>query len=470
MATKRSDYMGLWFMPESTPGVDPGIAAAPIVNGTSETYKYQPDATRRAWVRMSEKLSGLPKRPNVEIPQVFSRRDHAKCRAQGIEDVGEITIPFVLNGAVQDYGTTGDTGRTQPPPWLRLMGSALALELGRKLGAPGGADTTVDGAGVSENEFSVLAGLTQPGHVLAVVNPGTSTSLEIFRPTTAATDTPTAASYHGVTFGLTDVPDGGEDVYFATQVACDKQFEGVSETFTLLYQRDQSKASILFKGARCNGFEIVSKVGDIPTVKLTFIYSKFDYVDSTLEQEPEYYAVAFPCAAVTKNARICVTWDQDDDGVVDATDIKRDLDVDSFMVKFSAGYVRRKSSTTSNGSGIAEIFPSGETKWEVEFNCIYAQEWQNLVGKCCSAPFGHLTLSYWEINDDFVRTSDSVVRQGAWFVFFPTLQFIEDPGSEDETDAIMTQKIRFEAGDWQGDTGAFATTKHIDTLGLIGIV
>lgn len=469
MATKRSDFMGLWFMPETTPGVDPGIAAAPVVDGTSEAYKYQPDGTYRAWIRMSEKVSGLPKKPNVEIPQIFSRRDYAKCRAQGIEDVGEVTIPFVMSGAVQDYGTTGDTGRTQPPPWLRLMGSALAQQLGRLSTHVGGADTTVDAA-VSAKSFSVAAGTVEPGHVVAVAGPGASTSLEIIRPTTAATDTIADAAYHGVDFGLSATPVAGEPVFFATQVACDKQFEAVSESFTLLLQRDQSKASQIYRGARCNGFEITSKVGEIPTIKLNFIYRKFDYVDSALEAEPEYYATAFPCAAVSKNARICVTWDQDADGIVDAADIKRDLEVESFMVKFNAGYTRRKATTTTDGSGIAEIFPSGPTTWEVEFTCVYAQEWQNLVGRCCSAPFGHLTLAYWEIFDNFVRTSDSVVRQGAWFAFFPTLQFIEDPGAEDEVEGIMHQRIRFEAGDWQGDTGSFSTTKHIDTLGIIGVV
>jgi hypothetical protein len=80
---KRADFLGLWFMPEAVEGTDPGIGAAPNVDGTSDTYKLQPDSTYRAFARLKEKPSGLPKLPLADIPQVFTTHNYATCKVPG---------------------------------------------------------------------------------------------------------------------------------------------------------------------------------------------------------------------------------------------------------------------------------------------------------------------------------------------------------------------------------------------------
>jgi hypothetical protein len=464
---KRADFLGLWFMPEAVEGTDPGIVAAPNVDGTSETYKLQPDATYRAFARLKEKPSGLPKLPLADIPQVFTTHNYATCKVPGIKDPGDITLNFVMHGGITDYGTSGNTGRTQPPPWLRLGGSGLGKLLGHLAAQPGGPATTVASATDSDT-FVLTAGDASPGYVVAVDGPGANTSFDIIRPTNGSTTNVGAASYNGATFGLTATPAAADPAYFACQMACDQRFEGVGETFTLLLQRTEAGASIKFTGARCTSWEITSKVGEVDTISLTMTYVDYEYVNDAIDAEPAYYEDLWPCAQVTKGARVAITWDMNTNGVVDAGDVKRDLEVESMTARWTAGLQRRKAATAANG--IANISANQPSMFEVDITCVYQTEFQELLGLCCTEEFGQLSLSYHIPYGKYVRTSDTALRKGAWFLFVPNVHQKEDPGTEGEVDNLMYQTIMFETGDWQGDTGAFATTTHVDTMFVAGIV
>jgi hypothetical protein len=467
MSVKRSDFMGLWFMPEASVGVDPGIVAAPSVDGASETYMLQPDATHRAFARMKDKPSGLPVLPLADIPQVFTTHNYATCKVPGIKDPGDVTFTFTMHGGIADYGTSGNTGRTQPPPWLRLGGSGLGKFLGNLAAHSGGASTTVASATDSDT-FVLTAGVTAPAHVVAVDGPGSATSYEIIRPTSATGSTVSAAAYHGVTFGLTQTPAAADPAHFSCQIACDQRYETVGETFTLLLQRADSKATIKFVGARCSGWEITSKVGEIDTISVTMTYTDYEYVNDAIDPEPSYYEELWPCAQVTKGARLWLTWDMNANGVVDATDLKRDLEVESFTARWTSGLERRRASTAANG--IADISAKQPSMFEIDFSVVYNQEFQELLGLCCSEAFGNLTLQYWVTYNKFIRTSATALRKGAWFICVPSLHQKQDPGTEGEVDNLMYQTIMMETADWQGDAGAFATTTHVDTLFLAGIV
>ncbi len=464
---KRSDYVGLWYMPEAVYGTDPGIVAASTVDGTSESYKFIPNSTYRAFVPLAEAPSGLPKLPLVEVPHVFSTHDYDRCKVQGIKDTGEFSITLNIHGPVIDYDSANNTDRTQPPPWLHLAGSACGKLLGHETAHSGGDADTIASA-TDADTFDVAGGTVDEGHVLAVDGPGASTDFEIMRPTTVGSGTSiTASLYYGVNWGLTATPVAAENVYYACQGAFDKRFEGVSESFTMLLQRANDDATIKFTGCRCSGFEIQSRVGEIPKIKLSFIYRDYTYVNDAIDDEPTYVGT-FPCPQVTQGAKLWLTWDTGGNGTVEANDRKTDMEVSSFMLKWKPGYVRRKASTATDG--IAEVIASQNSEFEVSFETLYNQDWQDLLGICCNDAFGNITLAYWETGDDFVRTTDTTARKGAWFVFVPNLHQIEDPGSEGNIDNIMHQTIRMSAGNYTGDNGSFGAGTHIDTKWLLGVV
>lgn len=473
---KRSDYFGLWYMREASYGVDPGIvAASPVTGGSSaEDFKFMPTTTYKSWIRMAEKPSGLPKRPLVEVPQVFSTHDYDTCKVNGIKDTGEFSITINMHGPVTDYGTTGNTERICAPPWLDLAASACGLLKGIAASGTGGPATTV-ASSTDGDTFVVTAGTLDEGHVIAVESPGSSTDFEIIRLANCTDATHVTSNvYNGVKWGFTQTPVSPEALFYATQAAFDKRFEGVSESFTFLLQRANSDASLVFTGARCSSWEINSKVGDLATIKLSFIYRSYVYTTDAIDDEPDYVEL-FPCPAVTMGAKCWITWDMNDDGVVDATDRNTSLEVSSFMAKWTAGYVRRKASTAPDG--IAEVIASQKSEFEVQIECLYDQDFQDYLGLCCSENFANLTFQYWEPSGDFVRTSDSATRRGAWFVVIPNAHIIEDPGSEDEMDSIMYQKIRLSAGNYTKDgaggvldAGTFSTSAHINTKFLLGVV
>ncbi len=469
---KRSDYFGLCYMREASYGTDPGIVAASYVDGATETYQFVPTTALKAWIPLAEKPSGMPKRPLVEVPRIFSTHDFDTCKVNGIKDTGEFSITLNVHGPVVDYGTSGTTDRSCPPPWLDLAASACGLLKGLS-GTGGPADTIATAA--DADTFTVTVGTVDEGHVISCNNPGSSTDFEIIRLMNVdAADSVATNAYKGVTWGFTSTPIAAEVVTYATQAAFDKRFEAVSESFTLLLQRADTEASLIFTGARCASWELNSKVGEIPTIKLSFIYRSYVYVTDAIDDEPDYVSL-FPCPAVTMGAKCWITWDVAGNGTVDATDRKTDLEVSSFMAKWTAGYVRRKASTSADG--IAEVIATQKGEFEVAIECLYDQDFQDYLGLCCSENFAELTFAYWEPSDDFVRTSATATRRGAWFVFIPSAHIIEDPGSEDEMDAIMYQKIRLSAGNYTADgaagvpdAGVFATTAHINTKFLLGVV
>jgi hypothetical protein len=454
---KRADFFSLKVMPETTFGVDPGITTVSYVDGVSEPYAYQANDTFAQFVRLAEKPSGLPKLPMVEVPQVFNTHDFDTLKVKGIRgDAGEFQITINMNGTTTDYGTTGNTGRTQPPVWLRLAASACGSLLGNLTGGPGGSATTVASA-TDADTFVATAGTVQPGYVVAVDGPNAATSFEIIRPTLAAGSTITKAAYDGVNWGLSTTPAAADPLYYACQSAYDKRLEDVSESFAMLIMRPNGAASVKLLGCRCKAWEITSKVGTIPVIKLTFLYNDFDYVTKTIDDEPAYIEDFIPCAHVSYGASLWLTWDVNDDGNIDAaTDRKTNLDVSSMTIKWEAGYVRRKSLTAS--SGITEILASQPGKFEMSFECIYDQQWQDYLGLCSTDNFGNLTVMYWEPQEDYVRSSASALRKGAWFVCVPQAHQMEDPGSEGAVDEVMSQTIRLGAGDWTGDGSGVSTT------------
>jgi hypothetical protein len=461
---KRSDFFSLKIMPEAAYGTDPGITTAAYVDGVSETYKFQANSTLAQFVRLAEKPSGMPKIPLVDVPQVFTTHDYDTCKVQGIRgDAGEFQIAINMNGTTTDYGTTGNTGRTQPPTWLRLASSACGKLLGGVAGEPGGPATTVASA-TDADTFVATAGVNQPGYVLAVDGPGAATSFEIIRPTMASTTAVVASVYDGVSWGLSATPAAADPLYYACQSAYDKRLEDVSESFTMLLMRPNSSASVKLLGARCRMWEITSKVGEIPQIKLTFTYNDFAYVTKTIDDEPSYIEDYIPCAKVSYGASLWLTWDANTDGVVDASDRKVNLDVNSMTLKWEAGYVRRKSITAS--SGISEILAAQPGKFEMSFECTYDHNWQRYVGLCCNEAFGNLAVAYWEPQSGYVRTSNTAVRKGAWFVFVPQAHLMEDPGSEGATDDIMSQTIRLGASDWTGDGTGVSTDVTVTSNGV----
>jgi len=485
---KRADYFGLYYMLEASYGTDPGIVAAAVVTGGAgaEAYKYLPDSTYKAWVELAEKPSGLPKRPLVEVKKMFSTHDYELCKVQGIKDTGEFSITLNVHGPVVDYGTTGDTDRTCPPPWLQLAASSCGLLKG--LTAAGGTTGAAAGAGgaattiassTDGDTFAVTAGTLDEGHVIGIDSPSATVAgagaFEIARMMNCASATVcTTNTYNGVKWGFSATPIATDPVSYATQAAFDKRFEGVSESFTMLLQRAYDNASLIFTGCRCSEWELTSKVGEIPQIKLSFIYRTYSYTSDTIDDEPDYVGT-FPCPAVTQGANCWIQWDNNDDGVIDATDIKTTLEVYSFSAKWKAGYVRRKASTATDG--ISEVIASQKSEFEINLETLYVQDWQDFLGLCCSENFARLTFAYWESNSDFVRTSDTTTRRGAWFVFVPNAVIVEDPGSEDEMDSIMSQKIRLGAGNYVADgaggvadAGVFAVTTHVNTKFLLGVV
>lgn len=461
---KRADFFSLKIMPEAAYGTDPGITTAPYVDGATETYKFQANATLASFVRLAEKPSGMPKVPLVEVPQVFTSHDYDTCKVLGIRgDAGEFQITLNMHGTTTDYGTVGNTGRTQPPVWLRLASSACGSLLGDQTGDPGGSATTVASA-TDADTFVATAGTNQAGYVLAVDGPGAATTFEIIRPTMASTTAIVAAVYDGVSWGLSATPAAADPLYYSCQSAYDKRLEDVSESFTMLLMRPNSSASVKMMGCRCRMWEITSKVGEIPQIKLTFTYNDFAYVTKTIDDEPSYIEDYIPCAKVSYGASLWLTWDNNTDGVVDATDRKVNLDVSSMSVKWEAGYVRRKSVTAS--SGISEVLASQPGKFEMSFECVYDHNWQRYVGLCCNEAFGNLTVAYWEPQSGYIRTSNSAVRKGAWYIFVPQAHLMEDPGSEGAADEIMTQTIRVGAGDWTGDGSGVETTVAVASNGV----
>lgn len=468
---KRSEFFSLWYMPEASYGTDPGIVAATDVTGGTgaETYMLQPNATYRAYARLAEKPSGLPKQPLVEVPQVFSTHDFDTCKVLGIKDSGEVTFTFNMHGTVTDYGSTGNTGRTQPPPWLRLAGSALGKLLGNITGQSGGTADTVAGVPTDGDTFPVTTGTVDEGHVIGMNGPGTSVDFEILRPTAVGSATTiTASAYYGVTFGFTATPVAAEAVYYACQAAFDKRFEDVSESFTLLLQRPDSAATLLITGARANSWEITTAVGTVPKIKISFIYKNFAYTTDTIDAEPDYYSNVYPCSHVTQGAKLWLVWDNNNDGSIGATERKTDMEIASASIKWNAGYTRRKASTASNG--ISEVMSTGMSTFEMSFEVLYNHDWQRYLGLCCSDVFGSLAVAYWEPQVNFIRTAASTLRTGAWFCFVTAAHMIEDPGTEGSQDGVMGQTIRLSAGNYSGDTGNFATTTHVDTKFVIGVV
>jgi len=453
---KRADFYALKIMPEAVYGTDPGIVAAAYVDGVSETYKFQANSVLAQFVRLAEKPTGMPKLPLVEVPQVFSTHDYDPCKVTGIPgDSGEFSITVNLNGTTTDYGTTGNTGRTQPPVWLRLMATASGTLVGDQNSDAGGAATTVASA-TDADTFVATAGTMKAGHVVAVDGPGSGTAFEIIRPTVAGGSSILQSVYDGVNWGLSATPAAADPLYYACQSAYDNRLEAISESFTILLMRPNSSATVKMMGCRARMWESTTKVGEIPQVKITFLHNSFAYVTKAMDDEPSYIENYIPCAKVSYGAKLWLTWDVNTDGVMDSTDRKVDLDVSSMTIKWEAGYVRRKSLTAS--SGISEVLASQSGKFEMSFECMYNHEWQRYVGLCCNEAFGNLTVAYWEPQSGFVRTSNSAVRKGAWFCFVPQAHLMEDPGSEGTMDDIMSQTIRLGAGDWNGDGGGVSTT------------
>lgn len=478
MATAyRSDFWGFYFMPETTPGTNPGICAASDVDGAAESYKYQPQVAivdghgaggaRRAFVRLAEAPSGLPKQALVDIPQVWQTNDYDFCKAPGLRSDGEISLTMNIAGCVLDSGSAADTYRPSPHPWLRLAGSSLGKLVGYRSTQKGGDADTVAAAPTSGEDFDVTTGALYEGHVFGVKVSGSTygaNTYEIIRPTDVDSDTSLdAATYNGGVFGLSATPTAGDVVNYSVQAHFDKREEANAETFTFLFVRPIANATMIVKGARCSGWEITSETGKIPQIKMTFIFeswavygshpSEFDAAPPALAEEPAYYT-DWPCPIITADAKFVY---QLPHATPASRTAVRTMDISSMKVKWTAGYARRMAVTGTQG--VADILASQKSSLEVTFTSLYSTDWRSFIGACCAGTVQEtFPIAYWENNE----------AQRIWFLFVASAYLLEDPGFDGSWENNMSQEIKLGVRKYVDDDGDYSAGSTLDSKFCIG--
>lgn len=475
----RTDFWGFYFMPETTAGTNPGICAASDVTGTDESYKYQPQAAvvdahgaggaRRAFARLAEAPSGLPKQALVDIPQVWQTNDYDLCKAPGLRSDGEFTLTFNISGAIADAGSAADTDRPSPPPWLRLAGSALGKLVGYRSGDSGGDPTTVAALPTSVDDFDVTAGNIDEGHVFGVqVSNSTfgADTYEIIRPTNVASATSLSdADYNGAPFGLSATPTAADVVNYSVQAHFDKREESNSESFTMLFLRPIANATMIVKGCRCSGWEITSEVGKIPQIKLTFVFTswgvygshptEFDAAPPALAEEPAYYT-DWPCAKVAADAKF--VYQLPHATALSRTPV-RTVDISGMKAKWTAGFARRMAVT--GAQGVADILASQKSSLEVTFTTLYLDDWRLFMGACCAGTVQEtFPVAYWENNEAL----------NIWFIFLSSAYLLEDPGFDTDWENNMAQEIKLGVRKYDADNGAYVAGTAVDSKFCIGIL
>ena len=494
VTSKRSDAFAIWYMPEATYGVDPGIVAAvnsetSIVDGVTETVKYVPETDRAAYARITGKVDGLPRRAMVDADQVFPITDAAPFRAKGTRGGGTVfSFEMLVHGGLTD----ATTDRPVPPPWLQLAASASGRIIGHRATDTGGGNSLDSGSSSkvaaaapvpSANAFTVTsrtgdAGTVSPGHVIAVDHAttanvtGNAPDLDLIRPVLVDGGFPgitvglaagdSGVKYNGTDVGLKQAPTAADNVFFSAQACFDRRYEDSGsdltaegqKSYTILILRPEADSCQLITGCRCNEFELTDNVNEIPKIKLSFHFKKYltfgeDGATAfggtpAIADEPAYYAT-WPCPKVTSNSNLTYLkyLDTAEDGTLDSPTVVRDLAVTNFSVKWTAGYTVRHSNMASEG--VQDLRQTQRQDLEVKFTCLYNDDWRDMLGLCSAVNTnGYNTFP-------FIYWTGELLRQ-LWFVACPSLQLKDDPGPGDgDFEGNQSQEVVFNMRPYRGD-------------------
>lgn len=479
MSTERSSSYAVVWIPEATPGVDPGIVTAAFVDGSSETTLYQPQAAGtpyKAWLKLAAPPEGLPSRPMVAAEQVYQTNDFDPFMVKGNRDDGEVTFTINIHGGLAD--TT--TGRPVPPPWLRLAASACGRLIGHVAGGSGGGNSTANHSLVKDvapdvDYFEIDAGAgtvgaLDEGHVFGVdFGTGTSTQdIKLVRPTfcAAATEfgdvstTTEGAVYNTTPLGFATAPAENDKVLFSAQANFDRRYETATESFTFLIMRPNVDSAMLLKGCRVKSFEVMSNFGEIATVKLTVIYHQYRTFgeDGTAEfggtptmvDEPDYYS-AWPCPIITAGANL---------EYINDTTVVRDLAISNLSIKWESGYTRQHSNMGEEGTFALRSTEKQDV--ELKFTCLYRDDWRDILGACYTMDgvYGTFPLIYWQ----GTRARD------CWFFALPSMHLKQDIASDGDFEGNQATEVVLGMRRYTGDTGDFAATTTVDNKFALGVL
>lgn len=482
MATAyRNDYVGLWFMPEATAGTNPGILAATVVDGTTETNKYQPEtSTYRAFARLASPPENLPVIEMKPVEQVYQTNDYDPIHVPGLKAGGEFTLTFTMGSALP--GKTPGF-KPQPPPWLRFAGSACGVTLGYAVAHKGGPMTTV-ALGTDEDTWTTTAGALDPGHLVAAdTGTGTSTpAWKMVRPTsvTSALVLPAAGSFlyppplmgTGVSFGMgTGEPVTNDKVLFAVQAVCDKRYEASSESFTFLFPRSFNYTWQILKGCRAKSWEFEDNYNEIPKIKITFVYMSWTHYNGSTDSdwttapssyfrlasgtnettlagifdEPPYYS-NWPCARISNDAQFAYVADTEGG----AAAVVRTLDIANIKVSWNGGFKPYMAVTGTEGCVAQLATEKQELRCTVK--CLYASDFRDLLNAAVSSNvLDTFALAYWAGTASGTSPANGDVKSSLWGFFMASAFLIKDPGFQGEIENNQAQELTFGTGPFRGD-------------------
>jgi hypothetical protein len=478
MTTERSSSYAVAWIPEATPGVNPGIVTAAFVDGSSETTLYQPQAAGtpyKAWLRLAAAPDGLPTRPMIAAEQLYPTNDFDPLMVKGNRDEGEFTLTVNIHGGLSDPSTN----RPVPPPWLRLAASACGRLLGSTAGQSGGGNgsthySKVLDAAPNANYFEIVAGTgtvgaLDEGHVFGVdFGTGTSTrDIELVRPSfcAAATEfgdvstTTNGAEYNSTAFGFSAAPAQDDKVLFACQAQFDRRYEAATESFTFLIMRPNVDSAMLLRGCRVKSWELTSNFNEIAQMKLTILFH--DYLTfgedgtagfggtPTLVDEPDYYS-QWPCPIITGSANMAY---------INNTTVIRNLAISNLSVKWESGYTRQHSNMAI---GTYMLRSTEKQDVEVRFTCLYRDDWRDILGACypMDGIYGTFPLIYWQ----------GTKPKDIWYFALPSMHLKNDITNDGDFEGNQATEVVLGQRKYSGDNGNFAATTTVDNKFAIGVL
>lgn len=479
MTTERASSYAVAWIPEATPGVDPGIVTAAFVDGSSETTRFQPQhagTPYKAWLRLAAAPEGLPKRPMIAAEQLYPTNDFDPFMVKGNRDEGEFTLTMNIHGGLID----ATTNRPVPPPWLRLAGSACGRLLGHLAGQSGGGNgsshfSQVKDAAPNANYFEIEAGAgsigaLDEGHVFGVdFGTGTSTQdIEIVRPTFLGgsaefgdvSTTTAGAVYNTTNLGFSAAPAEHDKILFSCQAQFDRRYESATESFTILLMRPNVDSAMLFKGCRAKSFELTSNFNEIAQIKITFLFQQYRTFGEdgtgefggtpTIVDEPDYYS-SWPCPIITAGANLVY---------INDTSVVRDLAISNFSVKWESGYTRQHSNMAEQGT--YALRTTEKQDLEIRFTCLYRDDWRDILGACYSMDgvYGTFPMLYWQ----------GTKAKDVWYIACPSLHLKEDITNDGEFEGNQATEVVLGMRPYSGDTGNFAATTTVDNKFAIGVL
>jgi hypothetical protein len=473
MATSRADSYALAYIPEATYGVDPGIVAAPFVDGETETYSWVPQAGAtplKAWLRLSAAPSNLPTRAMTEAPQLYPIADSDGFFARGHNTSDqEFTIEMLMHGGALNTAGMTDNERPVPPPWQQLITSAAGRTFGHR--------ATDAGGGNGPTNKSIVAATPAPNasYFKIEAGPGTVGALasgmpfllnhavqdwEMVRPTLAASGlefgntgaSTSGALYNGTSMGAKAAPTTGAQVRFASTTAFDRRQEDHGSltsvdgplSFTLLVYRGETKAACILKGARVKGFEITEEFNDFAKISISFIYKSFHYFGEdpaafsatpTIIEEPAYYATAWPCPRTAANNHLTLMKyiDSARDGQFESAQVVRDIAITGMSIAWQAGWTTRHSLMAA--STVEDLRLTEKQSLTVKFTMLYDDDFRTMLGLCPknngAFGFNSFPLVYWS----GTKPAD------IWGIVIPAAFVKEDPGTTGDHEGNTAMQI-----------------------------